>query len=117
MWKLLEKELAKPSPQLTVVFSHYPAFVKTPGEGGGDYWNIEPEPRRRLLALLQQGSVKAMLTGHLHRELINRHEGILHVTTPPVSFGLPAGKQAEGWTLVTLPAQGEAQAEFRHIRH
>ena len=117
MWKLLEKELAKPSPQPTVVFSHYPAFVKTPGEGGGDYWNIEPEPRRRLLALLQQGGVRAMLTGHLHRELINRHEGILYATTPPVSFGLPAGKQAEGWTLVTLPAQGEAQAEFRHIRH
>ena len=60
--------------------------------------------------------VKVVLTGHLHRELIHRRDGILFVTTPPVSFGLPKGKQAEGWTLVTVPASGEAQAEFKHIK-
>jgi hypothetical protein len=28
---------------------------------------------------------------------------------------LPAGKQKEGWTLVTLRAADEAQVEFRHL--
>ena len=115
MWEFLEKELARPAPLPTVVFLHYPPFVKQADEGGGEYWNIEPEPRARLLSLLQRGGVKTVLTGHLHRDLTNRHEGILFVTTRPVSFGLPKGKQAEGWTLVTLPAQGEAQVEPQTI--
>jgi hypothetical protein len=115
MWNFLEKELASPGPLPTVVFMHYPPFVKQAEEGGGDYWNIEPEPRARLLALLRRGGVGTVLSGHLHRDLTNRLEGILFVTTRPVSFGLPAGKQPEGWTLVTLPAQGEAQVESQSI--
>jgi hypothetical protein len=116
MWTFLEKELAQPSRLPTIVFSHYPAFIKTAHEGGGDYWNIEPEPRQRLLALLKKGSVKTMLSGHLHRDLVNRWEGILFISTRPVSFGLPKGKQPQGWTLVTLPLEGEAQFELLEIR-
>jgi alkaline phosphatase D len=116
MWCFLEKELSKSNAPATVLFSHYPPFVKTAAEKGGDYWNIEPEPRQRLLGLLKRASVKTVLTGHLHRELTNRYDGILFVTTPPVSFGLPKEKQPEGWTLVTIPAEGEARIEFRHIK-
>lgn len=116
MWGFLEKELARPATKPTVLFMHYPLFVKTPEEPGGAYWNVEPEPRGRLLALLKQGGVRTVLTGHLHYQLINRHDGILFVTTPPVSFGLPRGIQLEGWTLVTLPPQGEAQIEFQTIK-
>jgi Icc protein len=115
MWEFLDKELAGPAPVPTVVFMHYPPFVKKADEGGGDYWNIEPEPRARLLALLRKGGVKTVLSGHLHRDLTNRHEGILFVTTRPVSFGLPKDKQPEGWTLVTLPMEGDAQVEGQTI--
>jgi 3',5'-cyclic AMP phosphodiesterase CpdA len=115
MWAFLEKELGHPTPQPTIVFSHYPAFLKTPDEGGGDYWNMEPEPRKRLLALLKSGGVKTMLSGHLHRDLVNRWEGILFVSTRPISFGLPKGKQPEGWTLVTLPPEGEARYESLEV--
>ncbi len=115
MWDFLEKELARPAASPVVALMHYPPFVKAADEGGGDYWNIEPEPRRRLLALLKQGGVKTVLTGHLHRDLTNRHDGILFLTTRPVSFGLPQGKQPEGWTLVTLPSQGEAQVVAQAI--
>ncbi|HEY2952502.1 MAG TPA: metallophosphoesterase [Verrucomicrobiae bacterium] len=115
MWDFLEKELARPAPVPTVVFMHYPPFVKQADESGGDYWNIEPEPRARLLSLLRRGGVRTVFSGHLHRDLTNRHAGILFVTTRPVSFGLPAGKQPEGWTLVTLPAEGEAQVEPQTI--
>ena len=117
MWRFLEKELGHPSAKPTVVFLHYPPFLKTADEGGGDYWNIEPEPRRRLLALLKQGGVRTVLSGHLHRDLLNRHDGILYVTTRPVSFGLPKGKQPEGWTLVTLRREGEALVEAQTIKN
>jgi Icc protein len=115
MWRFLEKELRKPSRLPTVVFMHYPPFTKKPEEPS-EYWNIEPEPRQRLLKLLRQGGVRTVLTGHLHRPLTNRSGDILFVTTGPVSFGLPAGKQPQGWTLVSVPVQGEAQAEFRPIK-
>lgn len=115
MWRMLEKELAQPSPLPTIVLTHYPVFYKTPDEGGGDYWNVEPAPRGRLLPLLQEGSVKLVLSGHIHTQRVNRHEGILYVTTPPISFGLPNGKQPEGWMLITIPREGEAQVEFRRV--
>ena len=115
MWAFLAKELAAPGTRPTILFSHYPLFVETPDEAGGDYWNIEPAPRARLLRWLKQGDVRTVLTGHLHRDLVNRADGILFVTTRPVSFGLPKGKQPEGWTLITLPEQGEAKVEFRGL--
>ena len=116
MWVFLERELGRPSSMPTVIFSHYPAFLKQADEGGGDYWNMEPEPRKKLLGLLKQGGVKTMLSGHLHRDLVNRWEGILFISTRPIAFGLPKGKQPEGWTLVTLTPSGEAQYELFEIR-
>lgn len=115
MWEFLETEISKPTTKPTLFLSHYPPFTKKPDEPGGDYWNIEPEPRKRLFALLKKAGVKAWLTGHLHRELVNHLESIPIVTTPPVSFGLPKGKQREGWTLVTVAADGEVRTEFRHV--
>ena len=109
MWTFLERECARPAGKPASAFMHYPPFVRSADEGGGDYWNIEPEPRARLLKLLKQAGVKTVLTGHLHRDLTNRHDGTIFITTRPVSFGLPKGKQPEGWTLVTLPTGGEAQ--------
>jgi 3',5'-cyclic AMP phosphodiesterase CpdA len=115
MWRFLQKELAQPSKTPTLVFMHYPPFTKTPNEPS-DYWNIEPEPRQHLLKLLHEGGVKTVLSGHLHRSLTNRNEGILFLTTGPVSFGLPRGKQPQGWTLVTVPETGEVHSEFRAIK-
>ena len=115
MWNFLERELDHPADLPTIVFCHYPPFIKTVNEPGGIYWNIEPEPRKRLLSLLKRGGVETMLTGHLHRPLVNRDTGILYVRGLPVSFGLPGNKQAPGWTLVTIPQQGEATFEFKEL--
>jgi 3',5'-cyclic AMP phosphodiesterase CpdA len=114
MWRFLEKELGKTNGLPTLVFMHYPPFLKKPDEAS-DYWNINPEPRRRLLALFEKGGVKTVLSGHLHRPLSNRNAGILFVTTGPVSFGLPKGKQPQGWTLVTLNSKGEARTQYRPL--
>lgn len=115
MWKFLESQLHAPIHEPTILFMHYPLFVKDLNESGGGYWNVEPAPRARLYSLLKQGDVKIVLSGHLHRPLVNRRDGILFVATPATSFGLPAGKQPEGWTLITILKNGEATATLKTL--
>jgi len=116
-WAFLEQELTRPDAPPTLLLMHYPPFLKTADEPGGDYWNIEPAPRARLLDLIRrpQSHVIGILTGHLHRGNDVHFGAIRIVTTPPVSFGLPPGKQPEGWTLITVPTKGEIQTEFHAI--
>ena len=119
-WQFLETALQSPQSPPTLLVMHYPLYLAQADEPGGIYWNVEPAPRARLLALIKKnGHVLAVLTGHLHRPLVNKTpEGVLLYTSPPVSFGLPRGKQPEGWTLVTVaPATGMVQTEFRPILH
>jgi 3',5'-cyclic AMP phosphodiesterase CpdA len=113
-WAFLEKELAKPAKTPPILFMHYPPYVKTVGEAGGVYWNIEPEPRQRLLALAKQGGCELLLSGHLHHTLENRADGILLFSAPPISFGLPKNKQPEGWVLVTI-APEKTTLEFQEV--
>lgn len=115
MWKFLEKELARPVRAPIILFMHYPLFLKELDEPSGDYFNTEPRPRMRIYNLLKQSGVKTVLTGHLHRTLVNRRDGILFVTTPPISFGLPRGKQPEGWMLITVFQNGEAKETIQVI--
>jgi 3',5'-cyclic AMP phosphodiesterase CpdA len=116
-WTFLERELARPDSPPTLLLMHYPPFVKTPDESGGGYWNIEPAARERFLALIQkpEAHLIGVLTGHLHRTNDVRLGAIRIVTTPPVSFGIPQGKQPEGWTLVTVLPNGELRTEFHAI--
>ncbi len=121
-WDFLQRELmpsAAPGVPI-VLLTHYPLYIAAPEEPGGIYWNVEPAPRARLLSLIKKsGHVLAVLSGHLHRPLANKTaDGVLLYTSPPVSFGLPAGKQPEGWTLVTItPAARAVQTEFHAIPH
>jgi len=115
MWKFLEQELAPQSKAPTILFMHYPLFLKDLDEPGGDYYNVEPGPRKRLYHLLQQGGVRTVLSGHLHRTLINHRDGMLFLSTAPISFGLPRGKQPEGWTLITIYENGEAKEAIHNL--
>jgi Icc protein len=106
MWKFLEKEMPR-KPKLPIVFvTHHPLYEKNIEEKGGEYWNVEPAERFRLIGLFQQSGVVAALSGHLHRPLTNQYNNVLYYTTHPVSFGLPQGKQKPGWTLVTVSKNG-----------
>lgn len=112
-WKFLESKLDRSHKMPTLLLMHYPLFLHTPDEPGGGYWNVEPEPRARLLRLiLRSKSVRAVLTGHLHRALAVQTGGVFLYTTPPVSFGIPRGKQAEGWSLITVSPDGTISADF-----
>jgi 3',5'-cyclic AMP phosphodiesterase CpdA len=106
-WAFLEKELDPANTMPTLLVMHYPLFLHTPDEPGGGYWNVEPEPRARLLGLIMRSkSVRAVLTGHLHRSIAAQIGDVFFYTTPPVSFGIPRGRQPEGWTLITLSPDG-----------
>ncbi len=116
-WAFLEKEFAAPGSKPTFVLSHYPAFEKKPDEPGGVYWNIEPAPRARFLLLAKKGAVRGLLSGHLHKPLKNQFEDIPMIGATAVSFGLPRGKQAEGWTLITVPTTGDLKVELKEIEN
>ena len=105
-WTMLEQALSERSSLPTVVFCHYPLFTKSVDEPGGVYWNIEPEPRRRLIALMKTGGVAAFLAGHRHHPYLADAEGLPCIDAPSVAWGIPAGKQPEGWTLVAVPKNG-----------
>jgi alkaline phosphatase D len=114
-WSFLEKELAQPRPEPVLLLEHYPLFLKTVGEPANGVWNVHPETRKRLIALLKQGGVRAVLSGHMHRPITNRLDGILLLSNGAIAFGLPRGKQSVGWMLVTVPRQGDVQFDFRSV--
>jgi alkaline phosphatase D len=114
-WQFLEQELARPNAKPTFLLEHYPLFIKTPDEPRNSIWNVQPELRKRLLALVKQGGVRTVLSGHLHYPITNRLDGILFLGNAPTAFGLPRGKQPEGWMLLSVPRAGEVRFEFREL--
>ena len=91
-WQFLERELAKPHAKPTFLLEHYPLFIKTPDEPRDSTWNVQPEQRKRLLALVEQGGVRTVLTGYLQYPITNRLDGILFLGNTITAFGLPRGK-------------------------
>ncbi len=114
-WLFLEHELGRTTTSPTLVVCHYPLYERTLDEPGTDYWNVEPAPRLRLMELLRGAGVAAFLSGHLHRPLTHRLGGTLLFSAPPIAFGLPAGRQPEGWTLLTVAPDGAIETEFRPV--
>jgi alkaline phosphatase D len=114
-WKFLEKELAKPHAKPTLLLEHYPLFILMVDEPRLSTRNVQPELRKRLLALARQGGVRTVLTGHLHLLFTNRMDGILFLGNATTAYGLPRGMQPEGWLLLTVPRQAEVQFEFQEL--
>jgi 3',5'-cyclic AMP phosphodiesterase CpdA len=114
-WKFLEKELAKPHAKPTLLMEHYPLFILMADEPRLSTRNVQPELRKRLLALARQGGVRTVLTGHLHLLFTNRLDGILFLGNATTAYGLPRGMQPEGWLLLTVPREGEVQFEFQEL--
>jgi 3',5'-cyclic AMP phosphodiesterase CpdA len=115
-WKFLEQELAGPHATPTLLLEHYPLFIKDAAEPRIGNRNVQPELRQKLLALIQRAEVRAVLTGHLHYPITNRLDGTLFLGNGTTAFGLPHRKQPEGWMLLSVPRQGEAQFDFRELK-
>ena len=114
-WEFLAGELPrKKEGEVVILLSHYPPFVKDLGEAD-EYFNMETAARKRLLELLSGAGVKTMLSGHLHRPVEYTSGGVHVIGAPAVSFGLPRGKQPEGWVLVTLAEDGTCTRELKYL--
>jgi len=75
------------STQLPVaVFLHKPMFIDHREEGPRGYWTVPPEPRRRLLNLLDRANVKLVASGHLHIHRERAFGPTTHVWGPAASF-------------------------------
>ena len=48
-------------------FTHRPLFIENPNEGDTGYWSVKPEPRARLLELVDRYDVALIASGHLHK--------------------------------------------------
>jgi len=77
------------------LFMHKPLCVTDPGEPACGYWTVAPEPRRRLLALLDSTPVRLVSTGHLHIHREAQIAGILHLWSPAASFVCGTSQQED----------------------
>ena len=68
------------------LFLHKPLFIDHPDEGARGYWTVAPEPRMRILNLLNTANVRLVASGHLHCQRQFRHEGRAYVWSPSSSF-------------------------------
>ena len=68
------------------VFLHKPLFVEHREEGPRGYWTVPPQPRRRLLSMLDQANVKLIASGHLHIHRERAFGDTTHVWGPAASF-------------------------------
>jgi Icc-related predicted phosphoesterase len=114
-WQFLQKELTEKRPGITLLLTHYPPYAVKPDEARG-YFNMEPPSRSRLLSLLQTdtGGTKIILSAHLHRPILHDWQGITDIGAPAISFGIPAGTQRVGWTLISLHNNSPADATLHY---
>jgi len=67
-------------------FLHKPLFLKNPEESDTGYWSVKPEPRARLMALLNRHPVALVASGHLHKAHDFRRDGTRYLWGPASSF-------------------------------
>ena len=75
------------------VVGHYPLYLAEPDEAE-EYFNLPVRKRKELLALFERHGVVAMLSGHVHRNIVNTHGGIQFVSSATTSRnfdGAPMG--------------------------
>ena len=110
LWLQKTLKKANRSGKTILVFMHHPLFLDKPGEPMG-YENF-PEPERtHYLELFKQYSVKAIFTGHLHRNRILDLNGIKQVTTAALSKCF--GRDSSGYRIVHV---SKTKIDHRYIR-
>ena len=84
-----------------IVFMHHPMCLKTVDEKA-DYFTMPPEVRLELLGLFRQHGVRAVFSGHYHRNAYVK-DGELELVTSS-STGKPLGKDPTGFRIVKVYA-------------
>ena len=82
----LEAIMAKSAGRQIAWFLHKPLFIDSPAEGDTGYWSVKPQPRARLLALLERHRVALVASGHLHKAHDFRRGRTRYLWAPASSF-------------------------------
>lgn len=102
----LEEELQRassssgaPGPKHVLVFQHIPLYLKSPEEEE-NYFNLESNVRRRLMDRFKRAGVKAVFSGHYHRNAGGSHNGLDMVVSSAI--GCQLGEDTHGVRLVVV---------------
>uniref|UniRef100_UPI003216713B metallophosphoesterase n=1 Tax=uncultured Draconibacterium sp. TaxID=1573823 RepID=UPI003216713B len=99
-YKWLEKQLRKSDKfNKTVLFCHYPFFIKNVDEPTA-YTNIDIEVRKKYLDLFAANGVDAVFTGHHHDNILNVYGDIELITTS--AAGMPLGNAPSGMRIIKI---------------
>ncbi len=75
-------------------FLHRPLFLDRPDEDDTGYWSVKPQPRSRLIELVQRHSVALVASGHLHKAHDFLHGGTRYIWSPASAFLVGPGMKA-----------------------
>nr|XP_040031913.1 serine/threonine-protein phosphatase CPPED1 isoform X1 [Gasterosteus aculeatus aculeatus] len=103
----LEEQLSRaasstePRPKHVLVFQHIPLYLKSPDEED-DYFNLRKAARQNLLARFKKAGVKAVFSGHYHRNAGGCHDGLDMVVSSAI--GCQLGEDTHGLRVVVVTA-------------
>lgn len=86
----LRRALEEPAPRGHILLMHHPVI-------GLEGWGLMA-PTKEFEALVTRGDVKAIFTGHLHRNFCGQYLGIPHFTTGSLAFGIDMEFQEATYT-------------------
>ena len=96
----LEKQLKKAQKaNVTVLFTHYPFFIKQYNEKV-TYSNQNEATRERYMKLFSKYGVNAIFAGHYHNNGTSSYDQMLMITTS--ALGRPLGKAPSGLRIVSI---------------
>lgn len=108
----LESQLRKAQRRPIFLLQHHPLYVQAADEADA-YWNTPRTWRERVLALLERFGVRAVLTGHYHRNASLRWHGISLLTTPSTCKNFD--DSPHGYRLMTLDPDGAMTDVIREV--
>lgn len=103
----LEEQLSRassstePKPKHILVFQHIPLYLKSPDEED-DYFNLQRVVRQDLLDRFKKAGVKAVFSGHYHRNAGGCHGGLDMVVSSAI--GCQLGEDTHGVRVVVVTA-------------
>ncbi|KAM6897699.1 serine/threonine-protein phosphatase CPPED1 [Xenentodon cancila] len=90
-------------PKHILVFQHIPLYLKSPDEED-DYFNLQRVVRHNLLERFKRAGVKAVFSGHYHRNAGGCHNGLDMVVSSAI--GCQLGEDTHGVRVVVVTADG-----------
>lgn len=99
----------RPKPKHVLVFQHIPLYLKSPDEED-DYFNLQGAVRQQLMDKFKRAGVKAVFSGHYHRNAGGCHDGLDMVVSSAI--GCQLGEDAHGLRVVVVTEAGIVHRYF-----